>query len=511
MKHLLFFKAFLFLLFFGIISCGEQPGEQDIKQVNVYLTDCPFEAEEVNVEILSISLEDDQGFMINLNTIVGIYNLLDFQDGVDTLIATGNVDFETIESMYFTLGTNNTIVVDGVTHPLELHQGNDQVKVKMDLAEISNNADYLVDFFACTSIIKKGNQGYVLKPVIKFKGEKNNGGGNGFEIEDLIEDFEECYDIQYPIDLLDVDGNVLTAQDDDELADIVINNELSGIVYPVNLLDENGAVVEINSEADFQQLDDCDDDNQGDEEFVEEFIEELDDCFELVYPISFANDQGDQFTANNEDELEDLKEEGSINAVVFPIKLLDENGDEVEVLDSNELGDLLEICQDNSNNQYSLGELLVLLSECYEIVYPVSFTDSASLLITVNSNSELLDATNSSQIAEIDFPLEVTKNNVQVPVNNINQLNARVNTCNENNQFRDKVLQLKDCYGFVYPIRLIEANGNEVEITSDAELEDIFQSNHIKQFVFPFEILDQNGSNLNVVDDSQVDQLLLDC
>ena len=118
--------------------------EEAVQQpFELYLTDCPYEADEVNVEIISVILEDNAGEQVNLNTNVGIYNLLDFTDGIDTLLAFGNIELEDINNIFIELGSQNSIVVDGETFPLQI-EGDHTVDINVDIDNIEYN-EFLVE------------------------------------------------------------------------------------------------------------------------------------------------------------------------------------------------------------------------------------------------------------------------------------------------------------------------------------------------------------------------------
>ncbi len=73
--------------------------------------------------------------------------------------------------------------------------------------------------------------------------------------------FPGCYDYQYPVSVVDIDGNVLTASDDDSMMGIVFGAiEIADFVYPVNVTDTNtGLTLTANNEGDVVAwLDDCD-------------------------------------------------------------------------------------------------------------------------------------------------------------------------------------------------------------------------------------------------------------
>jgi hypothetical protein len=70
---------------------------------------------------------DEFGYWVNLNFTPGIYDVLQLRNGIDSLIATGQIN-GTLRKLRITLGTNNSVVDTGnVTHPLTLSNPIDSV------------------------------------------------------------------------------------------------------------------------------------------------------------------------------------------------------------------------------------------------------------------------------------------------------------------------------------------------------------------------------------------------
>jgi hypothetical protein len=107
--------------------------------------------------------------LVILNTNDGIYNLLDFTNGADTLIATSTLSDSNVSQIRLILGSNNTVVLDGVTYPLSTpsaEQSGLKLLVNQTLyADIDNSI--LLDFDANASIIETGNGTFKLKPVLR--------------------------------------------------------------------------------------------------------------------------------------------------------------------------------------------------------------------------------------------------------------------------------------------------------------------------------------------------------
>ena len=139
--------------------------------LKVRMTDAPAAWDEVNVDLqeVRVNFRDDSSGWVSLQTNAGVYNLLDLQNGVDTLIAQGTVQTGMVKEIRLLLGTNNTIVVNGQTFPLTIPSGGSSgLKIKVNKNLSANLDSLLIDFDAALSI-KEQNGSYKLMPVIKLK------------------------------------------------------------------------------------------------------------------------------------------------------------------------------------------------------------------------------------------------------------------------------------------------------------------------------------------------------
>ena len=84
----------------------------------VRMTDAPADYQQVNIDLQAVEVKGTNGQTVILNTTAGIYNLLDFSNGVSTLIANSVLNDAHVSQVRLILGPNNTIVVGGVTYPL---------------------------------------------------------------------------------------------------------------------------------------------------------------------------------------------------------------------------------------------------------------------------------------------------------------------------------------------------------------------------------------------------------
>jgi hypothetical protein len=150
-----------------IISCKKESGSTTLK---VKLTDAPAAYDEVNVDIreVNIKVDGDSAAWIALPTAAGIYNLLEYQDGVDTLISQAVITGAVIKEVRLVLGSDNTIKVGSESFPLVIPSGSESgLKIKMNKT-LNGGIDYLtLDFDAALSVSQEAT-GYKLRPVVRI-------------------------------------------------------------------------------------------------------------------------------------------------------------------------------------------------------------------------------------------------------------------------------------------------------------------------------------------------------
>ncbi|MFA6128925.1 MAG: DUF4382 domain-containing protein [Bacteroidales bacterium] len=156
----------ILLLSAAVSSCNKDPKTYP---VNVRMTDVPGPYTEVNIDLKEVELTGNDGNAVTMDVNAGVYNLLDFSNGMDTLIATGGLDVSEIQQIRLVLGSNNTVVVDGVSHPLSTPSA-EQSGLKLQVHQTLEAGvlyTVLLDFDANKSILVEGNGSYKLKPVIR--------------------------------------------------------------------------------------------------------------------------------------------------------------------------------------------------------------------------------------------------------------------------------------------------------------------------------------------------------
>ena len=173
-RKILIFSAILFAASAVFISCSKD-NNQGTSTLNVRLTDNPTVYEEVNVDIreVRVKFSDDtlsNSGWVTLTTYPGIYNLLAYQNGVDTLLGTGVFPTQVVKEIRFVLGPNNTIKDAGVVYPLTIPSGSESgLKIKVNKALNATLETIIIDFDAALSVKKEGAGDYKLRPVLRIK------------------------------------------------------------------------------------------------------------------------------------------------------------------------------------------------------------------------------------------------------------------------------------------------------------------------------------------------------
>jgi hypothetical protein len=156
-------------LLLGFLACKK---DSDQTTLRIRLTDGPGDFQQVNVDIreIRIKMANDTSDWLLLPTNQGIYNLLDFQNGIDTLLASGQAPADVLKEVRFVLGPQNSVMVDSVLYPLETPSAQQSgLKIKIDKQLGLDINTFVLDFDAAESVKVQGNGTYRLHPVIRVK------------------------------------------------------------------------------------------------------------------------------------------------------------------------------------------------------------------------------------------------------------------------------------------------------------------------------------------------------
>jgi Domain of unknown function (DUF4382) len=178
MKRLiLIFSGFALLIILSFNSCSKSQNSSASKtaKLEVRLTDGPDpNVREVWVDVrqIEIIMGDTSHPIILDGAHPGVYNLLAFSDGKDTLLADATIPAGSISQIRLILGDNNYLIAnDGQKIALKTPSGQESgLKVQVH-QDVTGGILYrlTLDFDAGRSVVKAGNSGnYLLKPVLRI-------------------------------------------------------------------------------------------------------------------------------------------------------------------------------------------------------------------------------------------------------------------------------------------------------------------------------------------------------
>ncbi len=183
-KNPLIYLVVLTTFLINLIACTEsESDETKTGSIKIFMTDSMADYLAVNIDVQSVTLhfanedsvETDSSDVeteswLSVPTNNGIYNLLDFQNGNDTLIAFGDVPIGKLTQMRLMLGDSSSIITTSDTVALKVPGGftsGYKILINKNIDE-GDTLSLVFDFNAEKSVIKKGNGEYMLKPVLKL-------------------------------------------------------------------------------------------------------------------------------------------------------------------------------------------------------------------------------------------------------------------------------------------------------------------------------------------------------
>ena len=167
-------------------SCSDDDTQNDNNaRIMVHMTDAPGDYDHVYVDVQDVmikadaSTSNDEGWVSLGNVQKGEYDLLSLTNGVTQLLADAEVPVGNLGQIRLVLGPDNFVVLDGETERTPLstpsaQQSGLKLNVNQQL-EAGQLYEYLLDFDVEQSIVRTGNGGYILKPVIRLSTVEGSG------------------------------------------------------------------------------------------------------------------------------------------------------------------------------------------------------------------------------------------------------------------------------------------------------------------------------------------------
>ncbi len=183
-------------------------GTKGTSSVNIFLTDDPslvFDQVFLDITKVEIKAEDDSelrhesehegevddndhhgelsGGWMAVPIHPGVYDILQFRNGLDTLFGTATFDAaRALRKVRITLGTNSHVMINGASFPLTTNSNDNIIVLKLDESVVAINSggltNFWIDFDAGRSIRLHGNN-FELKPSCKVFSKEKSGGIEG--------------------------------------------------------------------------------------------------------------------------------------------------------------------------------------------------------------------------------------------------------------------------------------------------------------------------------------------
>ena len=197
MKNMIRFCALaLFAASVVFYSCQEDVAGNTATDINkphavtIYLTDHQtpvFDSVFIDIRRLEVKLEDDtlpNGGWVSLSINPGVYNILRFRNGLDTLFATGTLPNARVKKIKLVLGTQNSAMKNGQSFLLRVNDDDREVIANLESTNFEITPDgqvlFWIDFDAGNSIQPDNSgpgtgNGYRLKSHIKIFTRSHSG------------------------------------------------------------------------------------------------------------------------------------------------------------------------------------------------------------------------------------------------------------------------------------------------------------------------------------------------
>ncbi len=152
-------------------------------QMSMRLTDGPSSYDAVYLDIQQVAITTSGSAEVTLTPVrAGVYNILQFKNGLDTLLVRASIPAGTVSQIRLILGSNNSVVISGTSYPLTTPSGQSSgVKLNLHQTLVANGAYTIwIDFDAGASVVATGSGKYMLKPVIRAYDSLSNGQIKGY-------------------------------------------------------------------------------------------------------------------------------------------------------------------------------------------------------------------------------------------------------------------------------------------------------------------------------------------
>lgn len=181
---------YFFIITLFIFSCQKNENNSNIVNkpatFTIKLIDAPVVYDKVLIDIQDVQIKSsadnsDTGWKSLTISRKGVYNILDFKNGLDTILGKLSLPAGLISQIRLVLGSNNYVQYQGILSKMttpSAQQSGLKLLINATLLEGINYV-YWIDFDAAKSIVHTGSNNFILKPVIKVFTQANSGAVKG--------------------------------------------------------------------------------------------------------------------------------------------------------------------------------------------------------------------------------------------------------------------------------------------------------------------------------------------
>ena len=387
-----------------------------------------------------------------------------------------------------------------------------------DLHEVNSNTELGIDFSSClpTSGWEASTTSMGLLPAFLFEAL--------------------CFDVVYPVNLEDGDGNAFIAESEEELIDLMASVDQLFFELPLTIENSEGDQLQLESINDFFLIVfNCD--GIAPPVVGETFIIEGFACNTLQFPVDVVNGDGETITLEDENAYVSLILSGEELQLFYPFSLMNPDG---EVLEINNEFDMVEAFQgcgidiiiDTSDVCETPAHILLfwndgtVLSGCgYEITYPVQL-EAEGVAYEINNKSEYFELygqyQNQIDLIEVLYPVNATDIAGDAFTFESDQdlcdLIAECDLCTNpthNRLFLNQNIGSPSCiYEITFPVQL-DVEGTVYDINDMDDyfdlLDQLGSDSYLIEVIYPVNATDVDGNPFTFESDEDVCDFIADC